>query len=296
MTLKIGPRQTRDTFSVALDYITPGSGPPPHVHRREDEMFYVLEGTLRFTDDRHSVLAGPGSTAYMRTGTPHTLQNVGDTPARTLVITTPCGFEAFTTECGEPIDRIPCGRDVTPADVERALAIAPKHGIDFVADFRPGPEAPSRPNDRRLWVLGHLIALKLTSDDTAGRFTVCDIATPPGGFVPPHRHRAMDEFFYVLDGTYEFLLGDDARPHHAPAGTFVHVPPGVTHGFRNPGPAPARLVDFHTPSGFERFFLECGTPCTDPTTPPPAAAPPDPVTIAALFDRHGMDLPPPRRA
>ena len=118
-------------------------------------------------------------------------------------------------------------------------------------------------------------------------FTVAEGDMFPGSVVPLHAHRDMDEMFYVLDGEVEFMFdGDSVRGR---TGTFVHVPAGVRHGFRSDGAA--RLVDFHTPGGFEHFFEECGTVCTDPAKPPPAQEP-DMKMLAALFDKHGMDLPP----
>ena len=101
----------------------------------------------------------------------------------------------------------------------------------------------------------------------------------------------MDEYFHVIEGEYEFTL--DGKPTKAPAGTFIHVPKGVVHGFMNKSDRPAKVADFHTPGGFEAFFEECGAPATDRTSRPPApTGPPDLAFVTALFDRHGMDLPP----
>ena len=48
LTFKLGPEHTAGAFSVAEVRVAPGGGPPPHLHHREDEMFYLLEGTLQF--------------------------------------------------------------------------------------------------------------------------------------------------------------------------------------------------------------------------------------------------------
>lgn len=70
----------------------PMSGPPRHVHSREDELFYVLEGELVFELDgeRHTVHAG--DTVYLRRGVVHTYQNFTNSDARLLIATTPGNF------------------------------------------------------------------------------------------------------------------------------------------------------------------------------------------------------------
>ena len=70
----------------------PMSGPPRHVHTREDELFYILEGELVFELDgeRHTVRAG--DTVYLRRGVVHTYQNFTNADARLLITTTPGNF------------------------------------------------------------------------------------------------------------------------------------------------------------------------------------------------------------
>jgi quercetin dioxygenase-like cupin family protein len=64
--------------------------------------------------------------------------------------------------------------------------------------------------------------------------------------VPPHSHDHADVML-VLDGEVE-LLGD-ARAQRVRPGAIVAVPPGVRHGFRNPGPTRARILALHAPDG-----------------------------------------------
>lgn len=76
----------------------PMSGPPRHVHSREDELFYVLEGELVFELDgvRHTIR--PGGTVYLRRGVVHAYQNFTTSDARLLIATTPGGFSEFFVE------------------------------------------------------------------------------------------------------------------------------------------------------------------------------------------------------
>jgi mannose-6-phosphate isomerase-like protein (cupin superfamily) len=64
----------------------------------------------------------------------------------------------------------------------------------------------------------------------------------------PHIHREHVDAFYVVEGELEFGVGPDVQPVHAPAGTFVLVPPYVVHTFANRSRASARWLNFHAPS------------------------------------------------
>lgn len=69
----------------------------------------------------------------------------------------------------------------------------------------------------------------------------------------PHFHRTFAESFYVLTGEVEFNRGDGWGA--AGAGTFVHVPPGGIHGFRNTSGAAASMLIHFAPAGpRERYF------------------------------------------
>lgn len=70
----------------------------------------------------------------------------------------------------------------------------------------------------------------------------------------PHIHRVHHESFYVVEGTFDFLVGEDA--HRLEAGSFIDVPTGVLHDFRNPGPGPARLLAIVNPGGIQSYFEE----------------------------------------
>jgi mannose-6-phosphate isomerase-like protein (cupin superfamily) len=64
-----------------------------------------------------------------------------------------------------------------------------------------------------------------------------------------HVHDDEDDSFYVLEGELEFTV--DGEEIAAGPGTFVLVPPGVPHGFRNRGDGVARFVNVHAPAGFD---------------------------------------------
>ncbi len=285
LTFKVGPEQTGGKYAVALTWTPPGGGPPPHVHANEDEMFYILDGKLLFIDNQHTFTAGPGSAVYLKKGVPHAFKNIGDSPATFLVTATPAGFEAFIAAAGEKITKIPCGLAVTPEVIGKLMAVAPQFGLTMLPEHKPVGEKKFTPNTRQRWVLGQHVTVKLASAETCGNFCVADVLIQPGQGVPSHKHVAMDEYFYVTEGAFDFLI--DGRTVAAPTGSFIHVPKGVMHGFTNVGNIPAKLADFHTPGGFEAFFEECGQECTDPTKPPKVEIP-DMDSLRTMWTKHGM--------
>ena len=101
----------------------PMSGPPRHVHSREDELFYVLEGDLVFELDGERHVVGPGGTVFLRRGVVHAYQNFGPSDARLLIATTPGGFSNFFLELSAAL---PNG-GMPPLEALRALDA--KYGI-----------------------------------------------------------------------------------------------------------------------------------------------------------------------
>ncbi len=93
--VKVAPEDCDGRYAVFHLVAPPMSGPPLHVHSREDEFFYVLTGELLFEVDgvRHTVHAG-GSVALQR-GVPHRYQNFTDRDASLLIVTTPGDFCRF---------------------------------------------------------------------------------------------------------------------------------------------------------------------------------------------------------
>jgi len=81
----------------------PGEGPPLHVHANEDEVVYALEGAFRFQLDGEVMDAPMGSFMFIPRGVAHTWQNVGDEPARLLVVFAPAGMEAFFVRFSEHV-------------------------------------------------------------------------------------------------------------------------------------------------------------------------------------------------
>ena len=73
---------TGGSYALIEDFNPPGMGIPLHLHRNEDEMFYVVEGQVEFRIGTEILRAGAGTTVHMPRDTPHAFTIIGDVPAK----------------------------------------------------------------------------------------------------------------------------------------------------------------------------------------------------------------------
>lgn len=131
-TIKASGEDTGGAFTLIEVLVPPQSGPPPHIHRREDEAFYVLEGEFEVHLDGRRLTAGPGTWVTLARGSLHRFKNIGLEPAKMLILATPAGLDRFFLEAGrEANDPSPESGAVRPEDTEKLLAVAPKYGIEI---------------------------------------------------------------------------------------------------------------------------------------------------------------------
>ncbi len=117
-------RNTHGSLTVLELVISPKNGPALHVHRREDEVWYVLEGDFRFKAGSEMFWVSAGGLAFGPRGTPHSFQNVGETPGRLLVITAPSGAERLFEDFA---DLLP-----GPVSPEMLATVARNNWVEFV--------------------------------------------------------------------------------------------------------------------------------------------------------------------
>ncbi|WP_422771579.1 cupin domain-containing protein [Plantactinospora sp. WMMC1484] len=131
VTVKANSAETGDRVTVVEFVNPPGFAPPLHRHLSEDEMFYVLSGTVEFRCDGEVFPAGPGDFVLLPAGLAHTFLVGPHEPLRTLQITAPSGFERFAADVGEPARerRLPDPGPVDPAALGHAAA---RHGIELL--------------------------------------------------------------------------------------------------------------------------------------------------------------------
>ena len=130
MTLKASSESTGGALTLIEALVAPGGASPWHVHHREDEMFYLLEGNVLFKCADELIQAGPGSFVFLPRDIPHGYRNVGGTTARWLLLTTPAGAEGFFIEAGTPA--LEDGLHPQPLDPQQLGAIAAKYGLEIL--------------------------------------------------------------------------------------------------------------------------------------------------------------------
>lgn len=137
---------------------------------------------------------------------------------------------------------------------------------------------------RKLNILGHDVRLMLSKAETGGDGYIFEVNTPAGHGIPPHVHEREDEYIYIVEGTFEVFL--NGRTHEAAAGSLLHFPRYIPHGFRNIGSAVGKTIWTITPgANFESFFDELDAL---------PAGPPDMQQVVGIFAKYGMEvLPPP---
>lgn len=133
MTLKAVGDTTGGKLVLLENLTAPGGGPPPHTHTREDESFYVLDGTfeIRIGDELHAL--GPGGFAHVPRGTVHNFRNTAETPSRILVGFTPGGIEGFFRESGRPATDDGPAPPLDEDEIARTTMAAAKYGLEAVA-------------------------------------------------------------------------------------------------------------------------------------------------------------------
>jgi mannose-6-phosphate isomerase-like protein (cupin superfamily) len=131
MTIKATAETTGGGFGLVESWVAPGSSPPLHVHHREDESFWLLEGEVTFRCGDRTFTAGPGSFTFLPRDVPHTFVVEGDAQAHLLTLLTPGGAERFFAEGGRPAEHDglpPAG----PPDIEKLNRIVDEYGLEFV--------------------------------------------------------------------------------------------------------------------------------------------------------------------
>lgn len=154
--------------------------------------------------------------------------------------------------------------------------------MDHPATIRPAADGT------RVAVVGDLYRYLATGDETGGAYAMIDATVPPGGGPPPHVHSREEESFFVLEGEITFRLDDQTIV--AGPNTFLNMPIGSVHSFKNESGLPARMLITLAPAGLEKMFLEAGKVLTSPDDQP---QPPTEQEIKKLLEvapKYGVQI------
>ena len=125
--------ETGGKYAMWEAIVPPGGGPPPHVHSREEESFYVLEGAVTFRFGEETLTATAGMFANMPVGMAHSFKNESGATARMLISVAPAGLEEMFLEVGTPlVEGATAGPPPSHEEVERLLAAAGRYGLEIL--------------------------------------------------------------------------------------------------------------------------------------------------------------------
>jgi quercetin dioxygenase-like cupin family protein len=134
VTLLATAEQTGGLFGLMEGVLAKGAEPPPHVHHREDESFFVLEGSLTVRVGDEIFSATPGSFVFCPRDVPHLL-TLESEQVRMLTLVTPGGLESFFVELGEPAVGGTLPENPPEPDVERVVTLAGHYGAEVLTNW-----------------------------------------------------------------------------------------------------------------------------------------------------------------
>ena len=319
VTIKATGKETGDLYSIVEVLEPQGAQAPLHLHRKEDEAFYVLEGEMTFRIGEETIKARPGSFVFGPKDVPHTY-NVDSGPARLLFLLSPAGFEGFVEAISKPAEArtLPPSKTEGPSDEndttdeaesESFTALEARYGCEIFGT--PPGHQPSREQGKEesmnedvaaerayelkegegeaRWWFGGLATIKATGKETGGRYTLVEVLDPEGEG-PLHVHHREDEGFWVLEGELTFQIGDETIK--ASPGSFLFGPKDVPHRYTVES-GPARLLFVLSPAGFEELIYATSEPAKERTLPPQPEGPPSEAEmeqLRALVRQYGGEL------
>lgn len=94
-------KETNGQYCLVEAVISPGAGAPPHIHSREEELDYILEGEMTYWLENEKVTAPKGTYINIPLGIKHSLLNQTNEEVRVLFLSSPAGFEDLLDELAE---------------------------------------------------------------------------------------------------------------------------------------------------------------------------------------------------
>jgi quercetin dioxygenase-like cupin family protein len=137
-TILADSQETGGQYGLIESLSPKGTEPPRHIHSREDEAFYLLEGEITFYIGDETYKAAPGMFVSAPRGVPHSYTFETDV-IRMLVLVAPGGFEEFfrPAQYSKPAQALEIPPPEGPPDVQAIVAALEHHGVEVVGP--PGP-------------------------------------------------------------------------------------------------------------------------------------------------------------
>ncbi len=141
MTFLATAEDTQGKFALVEGVARRGNVPPPHIHHREEETFYVLEGEMTFSVGGQTIKAAAGTMVSLPRHVMHSFE-IDSERVRVLTLITPAGFEGWFKEFSVPAPSmtLPPPAETPYSEIQKMLAAAPRFGVEFVLPKRSGTE------------------------------------------------------------------------------------------------------------------------------------------------------------
>jgi mannose-6-phosphate isomerase-like protein (cupin superfamily) len=132
---------------------------------------------------------------------------------------------------------------------------------------------------------GRLFTTKVTAERTGWAYSLFEVEVGTGGGEAPDVQHREDEWLYVLEGHFDFLVEEVAS--ETGPGTHLYVPRDVLHAYENAGEGMGGLLVVHTPGGSQESFLAAAG---EPTTGPADRPGQNHRGFALLAAEHGIEI------
>jgi quercetin dioxygenase-like cupin family protein len=262
---------TASAYAFWVDEPPAHVGPPKHVHSREEEGFYVIEGEVAFRAGHIDAVLTKDSFIALPKGIPHSWINISTANAKLITFTAGAGNEGFFLTLGAP-GAGPAGPRAT-LPLDEINARTRRYGVTYL-NFTDNPLDGAlqigagrsativQPGEgERHHAAGAAYSVKACGSVTANAYTLIEVHIEPRGIMPSHRHAAFEEGIYVLDGSIRATL--DGETYEATAGSFLIIPWGLPHEIRNMEGSAARLLLLSVPGGVEDYYRAACRPSPD---------------------------------
>jgi quercetin dioxygenase-like cupin family protein len=134
MTFLATAEDTGGQFALMEQVARKGNAPPRHIHHREDETFYVIDGEMTFSVGDETIMATPGTMVFAPRDVPHSF-TIDSEQVRILVMVAPAGAEGFFKACSVPAPSmtLPPSAGAPPySEILKVMALAAEYGFEFV--------------------------------------------------------------------------------------------------------------------------------------------------------------------
>ena len=141
---------------------------------------------------------------------------------------------------------------------------------------------------KHIAIVGDINSILASKKDTGGTYSVLEAKVFPNGGPMPHIQTLEHEGFYVLEGEISFTANE--KEIIAKQGTFINIPPNVTHSFKNKTEILAKMLVILAPGGLENLFMEVGEEVSDPTIQPPPISKDKMKKFISLLLDYGVEI------